>query len=95
MRISHFFIDRPIFEFRASDPVRAMSVLEQMPEVETTSLFGVAVHAVLKSRTTSLETLTNALGQAGVTVEAVERVTPSLEDVFLDVVDRDARKGAA
>ena len=44
------FSDRPILEIQATDPVAAMSALERLPGVEKTSLFGTAVHAVLRDR---------------------------------------------
>jgi ABC-2 type transport system ATP-binding protein len=82
------FSERPIVEFRTSDPVKAMEVLDQLPEVEKTSLFGTAVHAVLRDRTASSAGLERALTGAGLHVESGQPVVPSLEDVFLDVVDR-------
>jgi ABC-2 type transport system ATP-binding protein len=89
------FDDRPIFEIRASDPVRAMSTLDDLPTVEKTSLFGTALHAVGRTRQTTSDALVAALQAAGLTVTSIGSVVPSLEDVFLDVVDRLAERGAA
>jgi ABC-2 type transport system ATP-binding protein len=82
------FEARPILELRASDPVAAMEALDRMSVIERTSLFGTAVHAVLRSNQVSAAELTRALSAVGVNVTQVETVRPSLEDVFLDVVDR-------
>jgi ABC-2 type transport system ATP-binding protein len=83
------FADRPIFEVRAGDPVKTMAIADTLPIVEKTSLFGTAVHAVMRRGTASPETaLRQALEGHGVTIETMERVVPSLDDVFLDVVDR-------
>jgi hypothetical protein len=65
-----------------------MSALDAMPEVEKTSLFGTAVHAVLRSPDTQPDAIRSALAARGLEVIAIDRVEPSLEDVFLDVVDR-------
>jgi ABC-2 type transport system ATP-binding protein len=81
------FADRPIIEVHASDPVTASTALEHLPEVEKTSLFGTAVHAVLRSGLTDLDSLKQALARTGQTVTSATRVAPSLEDVFLDVVE--------
>jgi ABC-2 type transport system ATP-binding protein len=86
--LKRVFDDRPIIELRAEDPVRAMSVLDDLADVEKTSLFGTAVHAVLRRRDIPLDGVTAALTRAGVPPTDVAFVTPSLEDVFLDVVDR-------
>jgi hypothetical protein len=63
-------------------------VLDETPGVEKTSLFGTAVHAVLRGADVPVRDLETRLRAAGIGVDAVTPVTPSLEDVFLDVVDR-------
>src|SRR5687767_10459625 len=42
------FASRPIVEVRAADSVAAMRLLDAMPEVEKTSIFGTSAHAVLR-----------------------------------------------
>jgi ABC-2 type transport system ATP-binding protein len=93
------FADRPIVEVRTSDAVAAMARLDAVPVVEKTSLFGTAVHAVLRDRGTSPAEVQRVLEAAGLSGIRVAEVAPSLEDVFLDVVDRadqeDARRRAS
>jgi ABC-2 type transport system ATP-binding protein len=89
------FQDRPILEIRATEPVKAMTLLDGLPAVEKTSLFGTAVHAVLRSATTSADVVKDALAAGGVHISDIGVVMPSLEDVFLDVVDRVTHEGAA
>jgi ABC-2 type transport system ATP-binding protein len=89
------FADRPILEVRGPDPVGLMAWLDKSPLIEKTSLFGTAVHAVLKTAATPVEQLARALTDAGRQVESVTPVVPSLEDVFLDVVDRLGQGAAA
>jgi ABC-2 type transport system ATP-binding protein len=81
------FSSRPILEVRAGDPVRVMTWLDGHPAVEKTSLFGTAVHAILRTAGDAAA-VRQDLQAAGVGAEAVTVVAPSLEDVFLDVVDR-------
>ena len=81
------FAGRSILEIQSDDPVQAMRALDGMEYVEKTSVFGTAVHAVLRVRDgVSPETLRARLSAAGVEARAIEPVEPSLEDVFLDVV---------
>ena len=89
------FDDRPIVEVRGPDPVALMAKLDTLPIVEKTSLFGTAVHAVLRGRDVSGEDVARALADASLAVSSVSAVAPSLEDVFLDVVDRVESRGAA
>jgi ABC-2 type transport system ATP-binding protein len=101
--VKQVFDGRPIVEVRSDRPVEAMRVLDGLPEVEKTSLFGTAVHAVLTPglrqaqagglrqalpETALTETLAARLRAAGVPVTSIAPVAPSLEDVFLDVVER-------
>jgi ABC-2 type transport system ATP-binding protein len=85
------FASRPIFEVVASRPVATMEALDAMPEVEKTSIFGTAVHAVMRSADADAAALADRLRASGIDVSSFSRVVPSLEDVFLDV----AEKGAA
>jgi ABC-2 type transport system ATP-binding protein len=86
--VKSIFDDRPIVEVRAEDAVAVMRALDATPEVEKTSLFGTAVHAVLRSKDVTPSDLRGTLQRRGLTVESVDEVLPSLEDVFLDVVEK-------
>ena len=82
------FRERPIVEVQATSPVEAMRQLDQMPEIEKTSVFGTAVHAVLRpDRPLAPAALDDRLWRAGVPVTAIGPVQPSLEDVFFEVVE--------
>ena len=89
------FADRPILEVRGPDPVGVMTWLDSSPHVEKTSLFGTAVHAVLRPGAV-VDGLKQQLAASGLRVTSLTHVVPSLEDVFLDVVDRlEKQKGQA
>ena len=81
------FSDRPILEIQVSDPVAAMAALDGMAGIRKTSLFGTAVHAVLENRTHDAASIREALTNQGQRVTSIAEVRPSLEDVFLDVVE--------
>ena len=83
------FANRPIFEIRSADPMKAMAIADSLSAVEKTSLFGTAVHAVLKAGGDDVEArLREAMLTGGLVIDGLEPVVPSLDDVFLDVVDR-------
>jgi ABC-2 type transport system ATP-binding protein len=90
--VKRVFAGRPILEIRADKPVEAMRLLDGFPEVEKTSLFGTAVHAVLRNIEVAPQAIGERLRHAGVQIDSIETVSPSLEDVFLDVIDREAEK---
>ncbi len=90
--LKNVFTDRAILEVHADRPVEAMRLLDGMPEVEKTSVFGTSVHAVLKrdggEARRAVPEIQRRLLDGGVAVSAMTPVPPSLEDVFLDVVER-------
>jgi ABC-2 type transport system ATP-binding protein len=86
--LKRVFQTRPIVEVIGTEPVKIMARLDDMAAVEKTSLFGTSVHAVLRDTAVPPEQVRAALEGAGLTVASIDRVAPSLEDVFLDVVDR-------
>ena len=84
--LKSIFAARPIVEVRSDRPVDAMRLLEGMAQVEKTSIFGTAVHAVLTSNDAlAPEVVRRGLAEAGMPNASIEVVTPTLEDVFLEV----------
>ncbi len=90
--LKRMFRGRTIVEVHAADPVEAMRVLDDMTDVDKTSVFGTAVHAVVKLEPTeAARVLSERLARAGIAASRVAPVEPSLEDVFLDVAEKSAR----
>jgi ABC-2 type transport system ATP-binding protein len=85
--VKQVFAGRPILEIHADNPVEAMRVLDGAADVEKTSLFGTALHAVLRNASVTPARIDERLREAGVHATAIAPVAPSLEDVFLDVID--------
>ena len=81
------FTGRSILEVRTAKPMEAMRRLEAMPEVEKTSVFGTAVHAVLRTQDLLPGTVESRLASGGLPATCAA-VAPSLEDVFLDIAER-------
>jgi ABC-2 type transport system ATP-binding protein len=86
--LKQIFADRPIVEIHSNRPVDLMRALERMDDVQKTTIFGTAVHAVLKPGRTDVEGLRQRLAAEGLQIGAMDHVMPSLEDVFLDVVEQ-------
>jgi len=81
------FANREILEIQSDNPVETMRILDGLADVEKTSIFGTAVHAVVKTGERAVaDTLKHRLDEEHVAVRAIVPVQPSLEDVFLDVV---------
>jgi ABC-2 type transport system ATP-binding protein len=88
--LKRIFAGRPILEIRTSQPMAAMRQLDAMPEVEKTSVFGTAVHAVLRTSDVAPDVIVGRLAVDGRPAVGAT-VNPSLEDVFLDIAERGPR----
>jgi ABC-2 type transport system ATP-binding protein len=86
-QLKDVFARRPILEIYSSRPVDLMRTLEQIPDVEKTTAFGTTVHAVLRTPDVDVDALRRRLTASGLDISGIDRVMPSLEDVFLDVVE--------
>jgi ABC-2 type transport system ATP-binding protein len=87
------FKNRVIFEVRTNAPMESLRALDGLPSVEKTSLFGTALHVWMRPGERETVALANRLAERGLLAESFEVVEPSLEDVFMDVVER--QEGAA
>jgi ABC-2 type transport system ATP-binding protein len=85
--LKRIFDARTILEVDSPDPVQTMKVLDGLDGVQKTSIFGTTVHAVVRAQGAVAELLVRqGLSAAGVIVNHLTPVHPSLEDVFLDIV---------
>jgi len=75
-----------VVSVKAPEPRKIRDFLQEMPGVVGTALFGNSVHAVLEDGREAPTRLAESLAAAGLPVDGVEFVEPSLEDVFLHLV---------
>ncbi len=81
----------PLLEARTSDGTRTIEALEGAPGVAQAGLFGRAVHVSLKEGEDvdrDRDRLAELLAGRGIEVESIERIEPSLEDVFIALVEK-------
>lgn len=83
-----------ILEVRSSEPRRAASVLRKALPGRQAGLFGDRVHLATADPEADKTAAAAALRGAGIAVEDIRAVTPSLEDVFISVI-ADEEKGTA
>jgi ABC-2 type transport system ATP-binding protein len=82
-------LDGRLFAIRSAAPRALRAAVAALPAVQTATLFGDAVHAVV-TRGTEAEALAAGLAAMGAEFDAVEPAAPSLEDAFLQLVTTDA-----
>jgi len=85
-----------VLEIWCDRPQEAMALVEQQPGVKEAALFGRALHAVVHDRDISAPAIARALSVEGFQLERLEPVTPSLEDVFVSLIEaRDRHENGA
>ncbi|HYA06980.1 MAG TPA: ABC transporter ATP-binding protein [Xanthobacteraceae bacterium] len=72
-----------------------LAVLPQAPGVLDCSVFGNALHVLVRDAARSLSELTTYLEQNGLRAIRIERIEPSLEDVFVQLIAADMAKRRA
>jgi len=92
----------PIFEVEirneeapTSNVVAAMSILQEQSWVLKTSIFGTYLHVGVEDEDEGKERIVSTLASQSIHVLRIERITPSLEDVFLHLLERDTLQRAA
>jgi ABC-2 type transport system ATP-binding protein len=86
----------PVVGVECARPQDALAVVEALPSVREAALHGGGLHAVARDAEAALREIRAALAAAGIRAGRVGRVTPSLEDVFVSLIEsRDRAAGAA
>ncbi len=76
-----------VLEVRTGRPQETAELLGDLPGVRGAALFGQAVHVVVEDAQEAIPRLRAALGGAGFAADRIERIPPSLEDVFVSLVE--------
>jgi ABC-2 type transport system ATP-binding protein len=84
-------IAQPILEVATNDVVSALETIRVQPWAVETSVFGTHLHVMVRDETEGAERVRASLTGRGIGVRGIEKITPSLEDVFLYLLEKDAR----
>ena len=79
-------MDEPLLEIRTSDPPHAVEALSIMAGVLEAAMFGRLVHVVVEDEASARETIPRRFAERGISLDGIQRVAPSLEDVFVALI---------
>jgi ABC-2 type transport system ATP-binding protein len=79
----------PLMELRTPDAPGAVEALKESRGVLDAAMFGRGVHVVVEDEAWARDALPSVLEARGVALEGMERVPPSLEDVFVALVRKE------
>ena len=87
------YIKNPVMEVETNNVIEAMSILGQDSRIDETSVFGTLLHVIVKPEHNAEEVIRDVLSKNGHQVKRIERIMPSLEDVFIHLIDEQVRQG--
>jgi ABC-2 type transport system ATP-binding protein len=79
-------MEEPLLELRTSAPAHAVEALKTLDCVLEAAMFGRSVHVVVRSEVDARTAIPEVLAERSVPLESIQRVEPSLEDVFVTLV---------
>jgi ABC-2 type transport system ATP-binding protein len=81
------FAGDAVLEVTAPRTGEALEAIDEAPWAKETSVFGTRIHVVVKDADEGRRRIEERLGRAGIGRVAIERILPSLEDVFIHHVE--------
>ena len=76
-----------VIEVQCPRPHEAMGSIEKLPDVKEVALFGNGLHVVTESGEKVLREIQETLHARGHAIKKIERIVPSLEDVFVSLIE--------
>lgn len=86
------YIKHPILEVQCSNVVDAMEKIETQSWAIETSVFGTYLHVNVENEESAKTKIRELLSANSIDVMSIEKITPSLEDVFIYLLEQEARK---
>ena len=85
-----------VLEIECERPNLAMELVERLPEIKEAALFGKGLHAVTRdpNAAPAIQAVRSVLASAGFRTTKVESIVPTLEDVFVSLIEARDRAGA-
>jgi ABC-2 type transport system ATP-binding protein len=79
-------MDEPLLEIRTAEPPHAVEALRHLDGVLEAAMFGRRVHVVVEDEAVAKVAIPALFAKRHIPFESIERVAPSLEDVFVTLI---------
>ena len=83
-----------LFHLEVSNLLEAMNTLEKIPGLSEIAVFGGGLHVTAADAEHAGPVMRSALEGAGISVPILEPIQPSMEDVFVAMIEEEDRKAA-
>ncbi|HTR81830.1 MAG TPA: ABC transporter ATP-binding protein [Bacteroidota bacterium] len=92
--LKHNYINHPILEVQCANVIETMTLLEKEPWALETSVFGTYLHITVTDEKFARQQIESILQSKNAGLIGIDRITPSLEDVFIYLLDQESKKAA-
>jgi ABC-2 type transport system ATP-binding protein len=86
---THFLLN-----LNSAQPLETMRAVEKLPGVLDVAIFGRGLHVMVDDLDATSARIRETLAGKSISVESLERITPSMEDVFVALIEAEERKAA-
>ncbi|MBS4029504.1 MAG: ABC transporter ATP-binding protein [Ignavibacteriales bacterium] len=86
------YIKNPILEVQCENVIDAMTLVESERWALETSVFGTYMHVMVENENIAREKIQQLLSEKNIVLNRIEKITPSLEDVFIYLLDEEEKK---
>ena len=89
------YMSKEILNLECSDPYNMLKVVKEIPEIKEAALFGRGLHLSVQSAQEAIPIVVKALTEQKIPYTSLNRIKPSLEDVFVSIIEAlDDKKGS-
>src|SRR5450759_2314971 len=93
LKLEH--IKNPILEVSSDNVIEAMARIEREPCAIYTTFFGTHLHVSVEDEAVARKIIREILVSNNIECGQIDKITPSLEDVFIYLLDQEAKKTAS
>ena len=83
---------RTLLHLDTPDPLETMRALEQLREVRDVAVFGGGLHVSIEDADSGMAAVRARLTEQNIPIKRLEKISPSLEDVFVALIEAEERK---
>jgi ABC-2 type transport system ATP-binding protein len=83
-----------LMNLESSDPLETMRALEGVPGVLDVAVFGSGLHVTVGDPAATAAQMQEKLAAKGIHVKRLEQIQPSMEDVFVALIEAEERRAA-
>jgi len=89
--LKHVFGEHHLLMLETSDLLGAMRALHGRKAIVDVAVFGSGLHIKVDDEPRAVEEIRSALGAAGIKIDGLEPIPPSMEDVFVGLIEEQER----